>query len=132
MAIQQVLAFIAANGSSRFENPKDYEPIEYRDETGAMVTRDRHPPKTIMRAGWREKNGDDWDYFVTAPAWRTELCEGFNSTEIARALRDLKLLRHDDGRLTRQMRFPGHGSVKVYHLRGAILADDTPDGAADG
>ena len=124
--IDQVRAFIAANGSSRFENPRDYEAREYQHpQTGDTMKREAHPPRTVMRAGWREPDGDDWDYFITAPAWRDEVCAGFNAKTIAEALRDRGLLRcDDDNRLTRQKRFPGHSSVKVYHVLGRILADD--------
>jgi putative DNA primase/helicase len=129
--IDQVRAFIAANGSSRFENPRDYEAKEYQHpQTGDTMKREAHPPRTVMRAGWREPDGDDWDYFITAPAWRDEVCAGFNAKTIAEALRDRGLLRYDDdNRLTRQKRFPGHSSVKVYHVLGRILADD---GGANG
>ena len=83
-------------------------------------------PKTINRAGWREPDGDDWHYYITADAWRDEVCQGFNAQTIAADLRDRGLLRPDRMRLTRQKRFPGHKSVKVYHVLGRILADDEP------
>jgi putative DNA primase/helicase len=130
--IDQVRAFIAAHGASRFENPKDYESRTYQDSvTGATVTKDPHPPKTFNRAGWRERDGDDWNYFILAPAWRDEVCQGFNSKTIAQALRDRGLLRTDDpNRLTRQRRGPGGDSARVYHVLGSILAED--DSAKDG
>jgi uncharacterized protein (DUF927 family) len=128
--IDQVRAFLAAHGASRFENPKDYESKQWTDAHGTKHTKDPQPPKTFNRAGWRELNGDEWDYFILFPVWRNEVCQGFNSRAIAQALRERGLLRADDlNRLTRQKRGPGGDGARVYHVFGRILADD---GATDG
>lgn len=120
--IAQVRQFIAAHGSSRFENPKDFAPVP--DQYGDQQERERNLPRTFNRAGWREQEGEDWDYFILADVWRDEVCRGFDGKATARALRDRGLLKHDSGRLTTQKRFPGQKSVKVYHVLGSILADD--------
>jgi len=120
--IAQARQFVAAHGSSRFENPKDFGPVS--DQYGDQQERERNLPKTFNRAGWHEQEGEDWDYYVLADVWRDEVCRGYDGKAIARALRDRNLLKHDAGRLTTQKRFPGQKSVKVYHVLGSILADD--------
>jgi putative DNA primase/helicase len=106
--IEQVRAFVAAHGMSRFV------PAWEERRTEQMV-RDV--------AGYRKREGDDWDYYVTASAWKDEVCKGFNGPTIAAALVSRKLMvAPETGRhRTCLVRVPEHGRQRLYHLSSKLL-----------
>jgi putative DNA primase/helicase len=106
--IEQVRAFIAAHGLSRFL------PV-WEPQGSEQIIRDV--------AGYRKREGDGWEYYVTASAWKDEICKGFNAPTIASALVDRELmLAPEKGRhLTRLVRVPEHGRQRLYHLTSKLI-----------
>jgi len=106
-AVEQVRAFVAAHGSSRFE---------LEDSTDQRI---------ISRAGWKLRTDEGWGYLITSSCWRTEVCRGLNTTDAADALIEAGfMVRGNDGRRTVQRRIAPHGIVRGYLIRGTILGGD--------
>jgi putative DNA primase/helicase len=106
--IEQVRAFVAAHGISRF--------VPAWDERGTGQ---------IMRdvAGYRKREGEGWDYYVTASAWKNEICKGFNGRTIAAALvaRQLMVPPEAGRHLTCLVRVPEYGRQRLYHLSSKLV-----------
>jgi len=101
-----VRSFISAHGSSRF--------LPAWEGGSSQIARDV--------AGFRKREGDGWDYYVTSSAWREEVCKGYNGTTIAAALQQRGLLVvGEQGRLSSVMRVPGGGPQRLYHLHSKLL-----------
>jgi putative DNA primase/helicase len=106
--IEQVRAFVAAHGVSRF-----------------VPAWEKAATEQIVRevAGYRKREGEAWDYYVTPSAWRDEVCKGFNGPTIAAALTARQLMvapqtgRHRAG----LVRVPEHGRQRLYHLSSKLL-----------
>ena len=116
-AVRLVRAFIAANGTSRFEL--------IRTEGN-----ERPEEKTINRAGWRRQTeGGGWEYLVSPDAWRTEVCRGADPKRVASVLSLKGLLLSGAGRLQHMTRIPGQGTapIRVYAVKGAILNAEAGD-----
>jgi uncharacterized protein (DUF927 family) len=109
-AIASVRRFLTAHGESRCE------PIGMDVEGTA--------PRVINRAGWRKRDGDGWQFLIAPDVWRGEVVAGLDGDAAARALRAAGFLVADagDGRLTRRVRVPGAGLVRVYCVASEILA----------
>jgi uncharacterized protein (DUF927 family) len=112
--IRQIRRFIEQHGEGRFA------PWAMKGEDG-----DR---PTINRAGFRKPDGaNGFEYYVLPQAWRAELCAGFDSGAVARALAEGGLLIPDasDGKPQSRHRLPGSGGpVRCYRLTAAILGGD--------
>jgi putative DNA primase/helicase len=135
--LRQVKRFIEVHGSGRF--------------TSWYRAADDHSPKTLNRAGfWRRLGGDgkpvntsarhsvDLDdpqyldmaddctqeYFVLAEVFRTEVCQGFNHEAVCRVLLEHDALRVEPGRLMVNVRPPGLGQTRCYHIKPALMALD--------
>jgi uncharacterized protein (DUF927 family) len=107
-AVEQARAFIAAHGPSRFERTDDLD-----------------QQKIINRAGWKLREGEGWNYFITTDCWRTEVSKGLNPTNAADAVhRAGFLVRDDDKRRTVVRRIAQHGTPRGYLVRGTILGGD--------
>jgi uncharacterized protein (DUF927 family) len=105
--IEQVRSFISAHGSSRFLSAW---------EQGASNQSVRDV------AGFRKREGDGWDYYVTSSAWRDEVCKGYNGSTIARALQERGMLvTGEAGRFNSVVRVPGGGPQRLYHLHSKVL-----------
>jgi uncharacterized protein (DUF927 family) len=109
--IDQVRAFIAAHGLSRFlpaweKGDKDH------------IVRDV--------AGYRKREGDAWDYYVTPSAWKDEVCKGLNAGTIASALtaRNWMLTPGTGSHRTCVVRVPEQGRLRLYHLSSRLLEDE--------
>jgi uncharacterized protein (DUF927 family) len=113
-ALRQVRAFIEAHGASRFEALAGQEgaPEEARPVPN--------------RAGFRRQGeGGAWEYLILSEAWRTEVCRGLDPIAAAKAVDAAGFLRRGgDGRLQDKPSISGHGSPRVYVVRGAILGGD--------
>jgi hypothetical protein len=73
-------------------------------------------------AGYRKREGEGWDYYVTASAWQGEVCKGFNARTIAGALVAQELLLSPEtGRHTCLVRVPDLGRHRLYHLSSKLL-----------
>lgn len=110
--IAQVRRFIELNGESRFTPWVDG--IE-NDGLG----------KTINRAGFRRVTNDDrTEYFIFPEAYRTEVCAGLNPTAATKILVSHGLLGVNGAQKPQvDMRLPGVGRMKIYHLKPHIMGE---------
>jgi uncharacterized protein (DUF927 family) len=116
--IEQILSFIETHGASRFAEwaRKTDQGKEVADEA-----------KIINRAGFRRKDDlGDYEYFVLPKAFKSEMCRGFNSKDIAKVLLDRgMLIPGKDGKSAGLHRVPGAGNVRLYHFPSSILGGES-------
>jgi putative DNA primase/helicase len=105
-AIRQVIAYIEAYGSSRFEAAW---------EDGAE--------RVINRAGFRRCDHHGcWEYMVLPEQWRGEVAKGFDASALARAMIERGLIiPAGDGKAAKPVKVPGHGAVRLYVLAPGII-----------
>jgi uncharacterized protein (DUF927 family) len=109
--IDQVRSFLLANGMARFI------PAWEDDQDKRIQPRDV--------AGYRQKVGDGWDYFITTSAWREEVCRGLNARRLAAILEQKGgLLCDTKTHRTNVCRVPGHGRLRLYHVPARFLEAD--------
>lgn len=107
-AIDQVAAFIAAHGASRFQ------PI-----TG------ENPTVVHNRAGFWRGDADHREYLVPAPIWRDEVCRGLNPKAVAALLLARGYLVPDgSGKASASVNLPGMGKARCYVIRSAICGGE--------
>ena len=106
--IDRVRAFVAAHGMSRFVPA-------WEQRTADQIVRDV--------AGYRKREGEGWDYYVTPSAWKDEVCKGLNAATIAAALVGRQLLvAPEKGRhRTCVVRVPEHGRQRLYHVSSKLI-----------
>jgi putative DNA primase/helicase len=104
--IRQVIAFVEAHGSSRFE-----------------AAWQENQERVVNRAGFRRRVGDaPWEYMVLPEQWRTEVAKGFDPPVLARAMTERRLIiPANDGRPAKPVKVPGHGTVRLYVLAPEII-----------
>jgi uncharacterized protein (DUF927 family) len=103
-AIEQVRLFIEQHGESRFE---------------ALDDPDARPVNN--RAGWRKGSGPDCEWLVPPEVWKSEICNGLDSTMVARTLAERgMLLRAGDG--FQPVRKIDGANKRVYVLTASIFA----------
>jgi len=111
--IEQVRAFLLANGMARFIPAWEEEADK------------RIPIRDV--AGFRQKATNDsggWDYFVTSSAWK-EVCAGLDPRRTATVLAGRGMIIAGEGsHLSKVVRVPGHGRLRLYHLPAAFLEGD--------
>jgi uncharacterized protein (DUF927 family) len=114
--IEQVRATLQADGMARFI------------PAWAQEEQERTPIPQREVAGFRRQTEDGWEFFITTTAWK-EICAGYNSTMLARTLRDGGWLVPDsDGRhMQRSVSVPGHGQSRYYHITAQFLGDGGHD-----
>ena len=61
------------------------------------------------------------EYLITVEAFRRDLCKGGNWEFVANVLKDLGVLVHEGGRLTKKHRVPSIGKQAFYHLKPEIM-----------
>jgi putative DNA primase/helicase len=107
-AVEQVRLFIEQHGESRFE---------------ALDDPDARPPNN--RAGWRKGSGPDREWMIPPEVWKSEICNGLDSTMVARTLAERgMLLRVGDG-------FQPVRKIDGANKRTYIVTAKMFDGAAD-
>ena len=107
--IRQVIAFIEAHGSSRFENP-------WNNAVSGL------PERIVNRAGFRRKVAGDWQYMILPEQW-AEITKGFNPAAVAREMVKRKLLvRGTDGKASRLVKVQNNGALRLYVLSPDILS----------
>lgn len=109
--IAHVKAFFEANESSRFEAiTPDVDNIE----------------KIINRVGyWKMENGEKL-FYVLPEQFKNEVCKGYESKKVAKALQAYNLLEHDTGKTSKTVRIPSKkNAVKVYAVKEAIFSWET-------
>ena len=109
--IEQIRSFLLANGMARFI------PAWEQDQDKRIHPRDV--------AGYRQKVGDGWDYYVTTPAWKEELCRGLDPRRLAATFAERGYMDAPDAaRRAKSVRVPGHGQLRLYHILSSFLEDE--------
>jgi uncharacterized protein (DUF927 family) len=121
--IEQVRAFLLANGMARF-----IPAWEDERESERSSEFDRHsPPRIAQRdvAGYREKVGDGWDFYVTGSAWKDEICRGTDHRRLAATLQAKGFILSAAGaHIGKSVRVPGYGKLRLYHIPARFLEDE--------
>ncbi|MGY4355382.1 putative DNA primase/helicase [Bradyrhizobium sp. i1.3.1] len=108
--LEQVRSFLLANGMARF-----IPAWEVDQDT-------RIHPRDV--AGYRQKVGDGWDYFVTTTAWKEEICRGLDARRLAATMATKGYMdAPDPARRAKHVRVPGHGQLRLYHIVSRLLED---------
>ncbi len=108
--LAHVKAFFEANESSRFES----------------ITPDPdHAERIYNRVGyWKIENGEKV-FYVLPEQFKKEICKGYDSRKVARALLTHNLLEHDTGKSVKTVRLPCRNlAVKVYAIRESIFSQE--------
>jgi uncharacterized protein (DUF927 family) len=109
--IDQVRSFLLANGMARFI------PAWEDDQDKRIQPRDV--------AGYRQKVGDGWDFFITTTAWKEEVCRGLDARRVAAILEQKGVLVTDNPRhRAKVIRIPEHGRLRLYHVPARFLEAD--------
>lgn len=109
--ISHVKAFFEANETSRFES----------------VTPDPNNIERINnRVGyWKIDNGEKV-FYVLPEQFKNEVCKGYDSRKVAKALLDQNLLDHDTDKSSKTARIPScKKPVKVYAVKESIFSWDS-------
>jgi putative DNA primase/helicase len=115
-AIEQVRAFIEAHGVSRSQ--PIIEVISEKCDADDKIL-----DKTNNRAGFRENDGDQWNYLVLPEMFKNEVCKGLDHRRVAKVLHDRGYLKKNQtDKWTVKQTIPDHGRPSVYFIRGRILA----------
>lgn len=111
-AIAKVRRFIELNGESRFTAWN-----EDIDNNGMG--------KTIQRAGFRRATSDGrTEYFVFPEAYKSDICAGMDARFVTKTLIENELLNVDNrGKPQIDIRLPGMGKMRVYHLTADIMGE---------
>lgn len=126
--IEQVRAFLLSNGMARFipawEDERESERSDF----------DRRAPSRIAQrdvAGYREKVGDGWDFYVTGSAWKDEICRGLDHRRLAAMMQARGFIESPaSGHVGKSVRVPGYGKLRLYHIPARFLEeDDAPEAA---
>jgi putative DNA primase/helicase len=115
-AKDQVAAFIAKHGTSRFQSLDD-----------AASADDQNPIHN--RAGFKRKTATDKiEYLVSPGVWNEEVCAGLNPKAVALVLKELGHLVPDDaGKASQSIRVPGMSRARFYVVHESICEDDDAD-----
>lgn len=125
--IRQVRRFLEAHGTSRFEVidtiETPYSPSGLiRDRVGF---RERVADRQTVADGDEFVNIDtgyaSWDYYFLPEQFR-EVCKGYDTIAVARAMADRGILIRDGNALQARRRFDGMGKqTRVYHVTSQIF-----------
>jgi putative DNA primase/helicase len=114
--IQAVRSFLQAHGLARFVPAWEEE----------EQTRIPNPQREVC--GYRKQTENGWDYYINDVGW-AEMCAGFNSKEIAKALIESKALRpNSEGRAKKEVRIPIYGKARYYHIAASFLQEEENGG----
>ena len=124
-ALVAVRHFIGLHGAARFE-------ALMQGQNGAWTQLD--PARPVQnRAGWRKPEaGGGARYCILPDVWAREVCAGLDPSATARALLRAGFLDGQGGRPTRMERVGEPEAVRVYAVRGRILAGHDTAAGADG
>src|SRR5579884_303683 len=110
-AIEQVRLMIELHGGSRFEplDDVDVKPVP-------------------NRLGWRKGSGPVREWMIPPQVWKSEICNGFDPTMVARVLAERKMLRRQGGDTFQCGVKIGGKSTRAYVLTAAIIdgGEDAP------
>lgn len=108
--VAHVKAFFEANESSRFE----------------AITPDPNHIKCINnRVGyWKIENGEKV-FYILAEQFKKEICKGYDSRKVTKALLAYDLLQHDTEKSTKTVRLPTRSkAIRVYAVKESIFSWD--------
>ncbi|SEF56412.1 DUF927 domain-containing protein [Nitrosomonas ureae] len=108
--IEQVRHFLELHGEARFT------------DIDRSVTKDDHAPRTMNKAGFRDKDAEgNLEYYCYPEVFKAEICKGFDYRAVARLLIERGYMRKGEGRnLQPKVRLPGDGDKRVFHILPAI------------
>jgi putative DNA primase/helicase len=120
-AVATVRRFIELHGESRFTL---WVKGGYVDTTNDLDARF----KTISRVGFRCVTGDGrYEYYILPEAYNTEICRGLNPTGVTKELvKRGHLHLNSEGKAQVEVRLPGIGKKRVYHLNPDLMGDVSP------
>jgi uncharacterized protein (DUF927 family) len=112
--IEQVRHFLELHGEARFT------------DIDRSVIKDDHAPRTLNKAGFREKNAEgNLEYYCYPEVFKAEICKGYDYRAVVRLLIDRGYMRKGEGRnLLPKVRLPGDGDKRVFHILPAIWGDE--------
>jgi uncharacterized protein (DUF927 family) len=115
--VDQVLKFLAAHGSSRFERI-------FRTGDDDAPRREHEMP-VRDRCGYREDVDGTVVYYVLPSMWKSEICADLDPNHAAKLLRDRGVLQPGEGtRLQKKVRLPENPKgARVYALRPDLMED---------
>ncbi|AEJ02366.1 protein of unknown function DUF927 [Nitrosomonas sp. Is79A3] len=103
--IDQVRHFLELHGEARFTD------IE------RTVVDDNHTPRTMNKAGFREKNHDgNIEYYCYPEVFKAEICKCFDYRAVARLLIERGFMKGDGKNLQPKVNLPGEGRKRVFHV----------------
>ena len=107
--VDQVRSFLKLQGATRFA------------ALGARAGAVTAPAFNPRCAGFRAANAAA--YLIFPEVFRSEICRGFDSSAVARALAARGYLEHERGRHTKAARLPGLGKTRIYSVKTSILGE---------
>jgi putative DNA primase/helicase len=111
-AIAQVRHFIEAHGASRFQDVDS--PNRFGSPEADPIVRER--------AGFRRPDPDGaMEYLILRETFRREVCAGYDYRTVARVLEDRGYLERQSPALTKKLRLPKIGDIRVFCVRSSIL-----------
>lgn len=111
--IEQVRHFLELHGEARFTDI-DRSNVD-----------ENHAPRTLNRAGFREKNADGkLQFYCTPEVFKAEICKGFDYATVARLLIDRGYMKGDGKHLQPKKDLPGEGRKRVFHILPTIWGDE--------
>lgn len=111
--IEQVRHFLELHGEARFT------------DIDRSVVEDNHTPRTMNKAGFREKNAEgNLEYYCYPEVFKAEICKGFDHQAIARLLIARGFMKGDGKHLKPKVNLPGEGRKRVFHILPTIWGDE--------
>ena len=122
--VSQVRAFLELHGSSRFEPWGASESQRITNRAGvrkAAVEVSTNKKGTFDRVSSEQT---EYEYYVFAEAWKTEICRGFDPKQVAATLATGGCLQKGpDGKHSITKRLPGIGETRCYVILPTIWND---------
>ncbi len=111
--IEQVRYFIESHGESRFT------------DIDRSVTKDDHAPRTMNKAGFREKNHEgQLEYYCYPEVFKTEICKGYDYKAVSRVMIDRGFMKPDGRNFQVKKEIPGEGRKRIFHILPAIWSGE--------
>ncbi len=111
--LEQVRHFLESHGEARFT------------DIDRPVVEDNHTPRTMNKAGFREKNSEgQLEYYCYTEVFKHEICKGVDYRATARLLIGLGFMKGDGKNLQPKVNLPGEGRKRVFHILPTIWGDE--------
>lgn len=110
--VRQVIAFIEAHGSSRFE-------AAWSDNVERIVN----------RVGFRQQVAEEWRYYILPEMWRREVAKGRDPTALLKVMIKRRLIiPAKDGKPSQVIDVRGHKKMRLYVLAAGIVSGEPSEG----